>query len=234
VDLSNSSAQNTVGAGTDTLSSIEDLTGSDHNDVLTGSSVFNSILGGDGDDDVHVNDAGPDQVGCGIGTDTVTADSQDTVDPDCETVTQTSAGTGGGTPSTGGGGGSGGGGAVSAPVISGLSAPKLRSGKSGNFRYTLSSGASVSLTIERAGKGRKSGRVCKKQTRRNRKKPKCTFYSSVGRLTQAGVAGANTLRFAGKLAGRALKPGKYRVTAVATGATGARSAPAIAQFTVTK
>jgi len=123
---------------------------------------------------------------------------------------------------------------VSAPVISGLSAPKLRSGKKGNFKYTLSKSASVSLTIERAGKGRKSGRVCKKETRKNRKKPKCTFYSSMGKLTQAGAAGANTLRFAGKLAGRALKPGKYRATAVATGATGVRSAPVTAQFTVTK
>ena len=92
----------------------------------------------------------------------------------------------------------------------------------------------MSLTIERAGKGRKSGRVCKKETRKNRKKPKCTFFSSVGKLTQAGVAGSNTLRFAGKLAGRALKPGKYRATAVATGPTGLRSAAVTAQFTVTK
>ena len=220
VDLSNSGAQNTGGAGSDTLSSIEDVTGSAFNDVLTGSSAVNSIR-------------------CGDGTDTVTAEIQDTVDSDCETVTRTDAGSGGGgTPSTGGGGGSGGGGggggAVSAPAISGLSAPRLRSGKSGNFKYTLSKSASVSLTIERAGKGRKSGRVCKKETRKNRKKPKCTFYSSVGKLTQAGVAGSNTLRFAGKLAGRALKPGKYRATAVATGPTGLRSAAVTAQFTVTK
>jgi NHL repeat/RTX calcium-binding nonapeptide repeat (4 copies) len=235
VDLSNTSAQATSGAGSDTLSSIEDLTGSAFNDVLTGSSVFNSILGGDGNDDIHVNDTGADLVGCGSGTDTVTADAQDTVDSDCETVTRTGAGTGGGgTPSTGGGGGPGGGGTVSAPVISGLSAPKLRSGGSGNFKYTLSTSASVTLTIERAGTGRKAGRLCTKQTRKNRKKPKCTFYSPVGKLTRAGVAGANTLRFAGKLAGRALKPGKYRVTAVATGATGARSGPVTAQFTVTK
>jgi hypothetical protein len=238
VDLSNTSAQATGGAGSDTLAGIEDLTGSAFNDVLTGSSAANSILGGDGNDDIHVNDTGPDQAGCGNGTDTATADSQDTVDADCETVTRTDAGTGGGgTPSTGGGGGGsggGGGGAVSAPVISGLSAPKLRSGKKGNFKYTLSKSASVSLTIERAGKGRKSGRICKKQTRKNRKKPKCTFYSSVGKLTQAGVGGANTLRFAGKLAGRALKPGKYRATGVATGPTGLRSGPATALFTVTK
>ena len=210
VDLSNSGAQNTGGAGSDTLSSIEDVTGSAFNDVLTGSSAVNSIR-------------------CGAGTDTVTAETQDAVDPDCEHVTRTDAGSGGGgTPSTGGGG------AVSAPVISGLSAPKLRLGKSGNFKYTLSTSASVTLTIERAGKGRKAGRLCKKETRKNRKKPKCTFYSSVGKLTRAGVAGANTLRFAGKLAGRALKPGKYRVTAVAIGATGARSGPVTAQFTVTK
>ena len=97
VDLSNSGAQNTGGAGSDTLSSIEDVTGSAFNDVLTGSSAVNSIR-------------------CGDGTDTVTAEIQDSVDSDCENVTRTDAGSGGGgTPSTGGGGGSGGAEVVVAP-----------------------------------------------------------------------------------------------------------------------
>lgn len=42
--------QNTVGAGLDTLSGIENLTGSDHNDTLTGDANANVIEGGAGND----------------------------------------------------------------------------------------------------------------------------------------------------------------------------------------
>ncbi|HEX2593424.1 MAG TPA: PQQ-dependent sugar dehydrogenase [Rhizomicrobium sp.] len=48
VSLANTSAQNTVGAGIDTLQSIENLTGSGFNDVLTGDSGANVLTGGRG------------------------------------------------------------------------------------------------------------------------------------------------------------------------------------------
>ena len=50
VDLSLPGAQNTLGAGTDTLTGIENLTGSNFNDTLTGDSHNNVINGGLGDD----------------------------------------------------------------------------------------------------------------------------------------------------------------------------------------
>ena len=47
--------------------------------------------------------------------------------------------------------------------------------------------------------------------------------------------GSNRLRFAARLTRRtALAPGKYRLTAVATDATGARSKPATTRFTAVK
>jgi Ca2+-binding RTX toxin-like protein len=46
VSLATTAAQNTVGAGTDTLSSIENLTGSAFNDTLTGSTGANIFDGG--------------------------------------------------------------------------------------------------------------------------------------------------------------------------------------------
>src|SRR5206468_845090 len=46
VDLSNSSPQNTQGAGTDTLSSLENVIGSAQGDTLTGSAAQNSVSGG--------------------------------------------------------------------------------------------------------------------------------------------------------------------------------------------
>jgi serralysin len=50
VNLALATAQNTRGAGTDTLSNFENLTGSGFDDVLTGSATTSSIHGGDGND----------------------------------------------------------------------------------------------------------------------------------------------------------------------------------------
>jgi hypothetical protein len=80
-------------------------------------------------------------------------------------------------------------------------------------------------------KGRKSGKACRKQTRKNRRKRACTLFSAVGKLPHTGVAGRNTLRFRGKLGARKLRAGAYRATGVATNA-GGRSNPATAKFKV--
>ena len=50
VDLSETAAQNTGGAGTDTLSGFENLTGSDFDDNIKGNNDDNIISAGDGDD----------------------------------------------------------------------------------------------------------------------------------------------------------------------------------------
>jgi Ca2+-binding RTX toxin-like protein len=50
VNLSLTSAQNTVGAGTDTLITIENLIGSARNDTLTGNANANNLSGGSGND----------------------------------------------------------------------------------------------------------------------------------------------------------------------------------------
>ncbi len=233
VDLSNTGAQITGGAGTDTLSGVEDLTGSPQGDTLTGSSATNAIAGGNGDDDIRVADSGADQVDCGAGTDTATTDSQDST-VGCETVTLGGGSGGGGqaavrlrAPGAGGGG-------TTPIVLSALGASKMRSGKRGSFRYTLTLAARVTLTIERPGPGRRSGKACKKQTKRNRKAKKCTFYAAVGKLTHAGKAGPNTAPFSGKPNGRAMKRGSYRLTAVAVTPSGARSASVSTTFKVTK
>ena len=50
--------QNTVGAGLDTLNSIENLTGSAHADILTAGAGNNTLTGGAGNDTFNVNDTG--------------------------------------------------------------------------------------------------------------------------------------------------------------------------------
>jgi Ca2+-binding RTX toxin-like protein len=78
VSLAVTSAQNTLGSGTDTLSNFENLTGSKFNDTLTGNSLGNFIIGGAGKDamsggsgdDTLVGGAGADQLKGNGGSDT--------------------------------------------------------------------------------------------------------------------------------------------------------------------
>ncbi|KIO48291.1 S-layer family protein [Nitrosospira sp. NpAV] len=78
VNLSTATAQNTVGAGTDTISNFESLTGSNYGDTLTGSTAANIIRGGAGADtisggngnDILYGDAGADTLTGGSNADT--------------------------------------------------------------------------------------------------------------------------------------------------------------------
>ena len=79
VNLSISEAQDTMGAGTDTLSNIENLTGSDFDDTLIGNDNSNTLRGaagndilqgGDGGDNLY-GDAGDDRLLGGTGEDTL-------------------------------------------------------------------------------------------------------------------------------------------------------------------
>lgn len=70
VSLAVATAQNTSGAGTDTISNMENLTGSANGDTLTGSTAANTIDGGNGDDTIE-GGAGNDTLTGGSGTDTV-------------------------------------------------------------------------------------------------------------------------------------------------------------------
>ena len=68
VNLALTTAQDTKGDGTDTLRSIENLTGSQHADRLTGNSS-NNVLNGEGGNDVLVGGAGNDRLLGGTGDD---------------------------------------------------------------------------------------------------------------------------------------------------------------------
>jgi Ca2+-binding RTX toxin-like protein len=69
VSLALAGAQNTVGAGNDTLLNIEKLIGSSFNDILTGNAANNMLIGGDGNDTLD-GGAGNDTLDGGLGTDT--------------------------------------------------------------------------------------------------------------------------------------------------------------------
>ena len=69
VNLATTSAQNTVGAGSDTLSGFENLTGSQFDDILSGTNGANTIMGGAGNDKI-TGGGGSDILVGGEGADT--------------------------------------------------------------------------------------------------------------------------------------------------------------------
>jgi Ca2+-binding RTX toxin-like protein len=78
VDLSLTTAQNTINAGSDTLSAINNILGSDYNDKLTGNAADNFMYGGVGNDTI-VSSTGNDTLDGGSGNDVLNAGDGDDV-----------------------------------------------------------------------------------------------------------------------------------------------------------
>ena len=86
------------------------------------------------------------------------------------------------------------------------------------IRFRLSEKATVRLSFERKTRGRRVGKRCRKATRRNRNRRRCTRYVRVKTAIRLnGKAGANRVPFQGRLSRqRSLVPGSYRMSLVAT------------------
>jgi Ca2+-binding RTX toxin-like protein len=69
VNLSTTRAQNTLGAGSDTLSGFENVTGSQFDDILSGTIGVNTIMGGAGNDKI-TGGGGSDVLAGGVDADT--------------------------------------------------------------------------------------------------------------------------------------------------------------------
>lgn len=88
-------------------------------------------------------------------------------------------------------------------------------------RFTLNLDAAVRFTVQRRSTGRRvrhgAKTTCDRSTASNRRKPSCTRYAAVsGSVARSGRAGANTFRFSGRMNGRRLARGRYRLVAVPT------------------
>jgi len=118
------------------------------------------------------------------------------------------------------------------PKTFSVAAPGAKSGGT-SISFRLSEAATVSFTVERRAPGRKSGRHCVAPRPSNRGGRGCVRWLKVrGEIERTGVAGSNSFRFAGRLAGRKLAPGSYRAVSVATDSAGNRSAVARRAFDV--
>jgi hypothetical protein len=131
-------------------------------------------------------------------------------------------GPGGGTP----GGGSPGGGTSGRPVVSALRlAPSefvaaRRGGPTGGTQgttvsYRDSAAARTTFTILAARRGIRNGEGQCVRRRSGRTGRSCTRYVSVGTFTRRDIAGFNTFVFTGRIGGRKLPSGSYKLQAVA-------------------
>ena len=86
--------------------------------------------------------------------------------------------------------------------------------------YRLSISATTRFTVERETVGRKRGKKCVRATPRNRRAKRCKRYVAVrGSFSHRGKAGSNRFKFTGRVSRKRLRPGRYRLVAVATAGT---------------
>jgi hypothetical protein len=101
--------------------------------------------------------------------------------------------------------------------------------------FTLSEPAAVSFRVVRRAKGRRSGKRCVKPTRRLRSRKRCARYLPVkGGFDRLATSGPSGFRFTGRIAGRKLRPGRYRLVGVAADSAGNLSKPARTPFRIVK
>jgi hypothetical protein len=89
------------------------------------------------------------------------------------------------------------------------------------------------VTFSQPKTGRKVRGRCRALSRSNRRKPRCTIPNLRGALRVTAHAGANILRFQGRLSRtKRLRAGTYTVTLTATDQAGNTSRPRTARFTI--
>jgi Ca2+-binding RTX toxin-like protein len=200
-------------AGDDTL------TGGGGDDIIDGGTGADTISGDAGDDVILARDGEVDRISCGAGLDSVVADPQDVVAADCEVrgiapvrdrrrPSLTSVRLSASTFRVG-------------RRLTALTAQAATPGAAGApakakavpagtvLRYRLSEAATVAVDVLPA-KGTKF----------------------LARLTRRAKAGARSLAFSGRMKGRTLKPGSYRLLVRATDAAGNRSPARTVRFKV--
>jgi hypothetical protein len=117
------------------------------------------------------------------------------------------------------------------PLASGASIAR-RVQRGTTVSYTLSEPARTRFTVQRKLRGHRRGKKCVTPRRAPRGR-NCTRWKTVkGAFTHLGKAGVNSFRFTGRLRRRALRPGSYRLVAVASDAGGLKSGKRRVRFTI--
>ncbi len=125
-----------------------------------------------------------------------------------------------------------------------LSATRFRAARRGRafvavrtgtrISYRLNEPAIVSVSVQ---KFRHLSRICRRKARRSRHRTgtRCRKWVSVkGRFSKASLAGTSSVRFRGRLKGKALKPGAYRFVIRARDGAGNVSKPRRLKFRIVR
>jgi len=116
-----------------------------------------------------------------------------------------------------------------------LSRKRFKVGQVTTFRFTLSEAATTRISIARSAAGRRVGRRCRAPKPSLRRRPRCARFVTVGSLLKPNLRpGAQRVRFSGRVRSRALRPGAYRATIVATDTGGNRSRAAAVTFRIAR
>jgi hypothetical protein len=101
--------------------------------------------------------------------------------------------------------------------------------------FSVSEASSVKFTVQRKTTGRRVAGKCRRQTRANRTKRACTRWVAVrGSFTIPAKAGKNSFAFRGRIGGKKLRPGRYRLNSRATDKAGNRSGIRSKSFRIVK
>ena len=106
--------------------------------------------------------------------------------------------------------------------------------KSVRFRFRLSESAAVRVGIERALSGRRKAGRCVAPGKARKGAKRCTRWRRVTTLRKQAASGPNSVRFSGKVRGRALRAGRYRALAKAKDAVGNSSRARKAGFSAVR
>jgi len=113
--------------------------------------------------------------------------------------------------------------------------PSIAARVGSRVSYRLTEPAAVSFKVERALPGRRVRGRCVKPKRSNRRAKRCTRYQTLrGGFTHRGKAGRNRFTFRGRLRARKLRPGRYRLRAVATDPAANKSRPKRSRFRIVR
>lgn len=115
------------------------------------------------------------------------------------------------------------------------SGPSIAAAVGSTVSYTLSETASVYFRVQRALAGRRVSGHCVRSKRSNRCARRCTRYRTLsGSFVHKGQTGSNKFRFTGRLAGRKLTPGNYRLRGRALDSAGNKSAARRIRFRIVR
>lgn len=101
-------------------------------------------------------------------------------------------------------------------------------------KYHDSETAATSFLVQRSLRGYRAGRRClaRRPTHQHGKPHRCTLFVRVGSFTRADSVGLNHFHFTGRITGKPLRVGNYRLQAVARNASGQKSRTVTVSFRI--